>query len=120
VYPQDFTKVVALSRLVVLPGLPTNAASFLIAGSVRLIRQEGKYRCLLTYADEYQGHTGAIYKATNWEYLGPRSGAPTWIDPATGRMVAKLSTKTRTVGEMEALGYRRVGSFVKHKYRMVL
>lgn len=117
----DWRKVLALSRLVIAPGLPTNAASFLIGQSVRLIRADGRWECLLTYADEWQGHTGAIYRATNWEYLGRMAGDMTFRDPETGRMVArKAGQRTRRHEEMIALGYEPVGRFGKHKFRMVL
>ena len=62
-----------LSRLVVEPGMPTNAASFLMARSMKLIDRV-KWPVLLTYADSGQGHTGAIYKATGWEQDGEGGG----------------------------------------------
>jgi hypothetical protein len=62
-----------LSRLVIEPGMPTNSASFLMAHSMRLIDRQ-RWPVLLTYADSGQGHTGAIYKATGWEYDGQGGG----------------------------------------------
>lgn len=113
----DWRAVLSLSRLVVVPEAPVNAASFLIGRSVRLIRRDARWRCLVTYADEWQGHTGAIYRATNWEYLGTTSAEPTFVDEG-GRMVArKAGPNTRTRAQMEALGYRSLGRFPKHKYR---
>ena len=113
----NWTRVVALTRLVVAQGLPTNAASFLLGRSIRIIRKEGVWKTLLTYADEGEGHTGQIYKATNWEYLGKVPGSTNWLDPVTGRTVAsKISPKTRTVAEMEELGYVRKPKAPKHKY----
>lgn len=120
VYPGDFTKVLALSRLVVLPGLPTNAAGFLLSQSIRRITKDGRFKCLVTYADTWRGHDGGIYRATNWEYLGTTDPKPVWLDPATGRMVCAKAKRTRTVKEMEGLGYVKVGSFPKHRYRMIL
>lgn len=118
VNPEQWKKVVALSRLVVHPSVPKNGASFLIGRSVRLIREDGRFVTLLTYADESQGHTGAIYRATNWTYLGRTSQANyRWID-WTGKQVAQQSSKTRTKAQMEALGYIRTGPFHKHKFVM--
>ncbi len=115
----DWRRVLVLSRLVVVPEVPTNAASFLIGRSVRAIRKSGKWDCLLTYADEWQGHTGTIYRATNWEYLGLTAAESTWVTPE-GQMVArKAGPKTRTIAEMESLGYRRVGKFRRHAFRKV-
>lgn len=119
-YDGDWRAVIALSRLVILPDEPTNAASFLIGRSIRLIRQDPRWECLVTYADDYQGHSGAIYRATNWEYVGKTKPTALWLN-ADGRMVArKAGPKTRTKAEMEALGYRMAGRYSKHKYRMIL
>lgn len=114
----DWRRVINLTRLVVVPGMPTNAASFLLGQSIRLIRQDGRFRTLLTYADEGQGHTGAIYRATNWEYLGIRSGDPVYLDDAGRQIARKAGGHTRTNAEMLALGYRNTGRTRKHKFVM--
>lgn len=48
----DWQQVIALHRLACRPEAPSNAASFLIGQSVKLIRADGRFRCLVTYADE--------------------------------------------------------------------
>lgn len=119
-YPKDWKKVLSLSRLVIVPGIPKNACSFLVSKSILLIRRDARFECLVTYADDYQKHTGAIYKASGWEYLGKTQKEKVWVDQ-TGRMVARKSgPKTRTTSEMQALGYRAVGAFSKHKFRIIL
>jgi len=118
-YDGDFRLVLALSRFVIVEGVPKNAASFLLARSARGIRADGRFRCLVTYADEAVGHVGTIYRAAGWEYLGLTAAERRYLD-ADGRQVARQATKTRTRAEMEALGYRYVGSFRKHKYRLLL
>ena len=111
----DPTQVVNLSRLVVDSDVPVNGASFLLGGSIRLIRRDGRFNTLLTYADEGQGHTGAIYRATNWIYLGIVKGHPRWVD-SKGRQVATKATKNRTYAEMLALGYTRLPASDKHRF----
>ena len=113
-------RVVALSRLVIHPDVPANACSFLLGKSIKLIRQEGRFDSLVTYADEAMGHTGQIYRATNWEYKGRTGPYPRWVDPKTGRQVAKKATKNRRKAEMESLGYVQDGPFYKHKFVMHL
>lgn len=117
---ENWRRVLSLSRLVVAPGVPKNAASFLIGRSIRIIQAEGKWSDLVTFADDSQGHTGRIYRATNWVYVGKTAPYPRWIDAKSGRQVATLSTKTRTKAQMIALGYKRVGAFCKHKFTMKL
>jgi hypothetical protein len=117
----DWHEVLALSRLVLAPEVPANGASYLIGQSVKLIRAAGRWRCLVTYADMWQGHTGAIYRATNWEYLGLTKPEARWLDPATGMLVSKYAGGvSRSRAEMAALGYQHVGDYRTHKYRLLL
>ena len=108
-------KVLSLTRMVVLPGVPKNACSFLLARSVKLIKKDGRFVSLVTYADESQGHSGNVYRAANWEYVGRTGPYPRWVD-ASGKQVAPKATVNRTKREMEALGHSKVGSFYKHKF----
>jgi hypothetical protein len=115
---EAWRKVLSLHRFVIADGVPKNAATFLLGGSIRAIRREGRFTGLLTYADEGRGHKGTIYRASNWGYLGPSTTRhPTWLDPESGQQVSiKRGPHTRTVAEMEALGYQRTPASVKHRF----
>lgn len=112
---ENWRRVLSLTRLAVKPDVPKNAATFLMAASIRIIEQEQKWVSLVTYADEFMGHTGAIYKATNWTYEGLKKGSPRWEDE-TGRQVARKSTVSRSNEQMRSLGLSMVGVFGKHKF----
>jgi hypothetical protein len=113
-YPANWQGVLSLSRLVIRPDVPTNACTFLLARSRRAI-DRSLWPCLVTYADEWRGHNGAIYRADNWQYEGRTKPERTY--QINGRMVArKAGDRTRTHAEMTALGARMVGSFAKHKF----
>lgn len=110
--------VLCLSRLAVGDDEPANATSLFLAASMRLVAKDHRWHLLLTYADTRQGHTGAIYRATNWEYVGlmPGSRASVWIDPRDGRQVTQKSTRMRTPMEMRDAGYISLPSSQKHKF----
>ncbi len=113
-FPERWQGVLCLSRMAIHPDVPANACSFLLARSRRLINPEA-WPCLVTYADEWRGHTGAIYRADNWHYEGRTRPERTY--QLGGRMVArKAGGHTRTHAEMLALGAVMVGSFAKHKF----
>ena len=117
-YPANWRGVLALSRLAIEPGVPKNACTFLQARSIKMIDRV-QWPCLVTYADEWRGHTGTIYRASGWEYMGLTKPERTYVT-SDGRMVArKAGPKTRTHAEMLALGATCVGSFAKHKFRKV-
>src|SRR3990167_3407722 len=67
-YP-EWKRVLCLSRLVITPDTPRNACTFLLSRSSKAIPIE-RWPCLVTYADQWQGHIGTIYKADNWDYVG--------------------------------------------------
>lgn len=113
-YPYNWKGVLSLSRLVIIPGVPKNACTFLLSRSRKLI-DRSKWPCLVTYADNSQGHTGIIYKADNWEYWGITK--PERMYTIRGVMTArKAGPHTRTHQEMINLGAVLVGSFYKHKF----
>lgn len=118
VHPK-WERVLSLSRLALRQSEPQNAESILIGASIRMIRRERKWAALVTFSDLSQGHKGVIYRATNWTHVGLTRPEPRWED-GDGRQVSRLATKSRTRSQMEALGYRMVGKFSKHKYTMVL
>ena len=111
----QWQRVLSLTRMVILPLVPRNACSFLLSRSVEIIRRDGRFVSLVTYADESQGHTGGVYRASNWQYVGRTGPYPRWID-CDGKQVSPKATKNRTKDQMLALGHVKVGSYFKHKF----
>lgn len=113
-YPANCQGVLSLSRLVIAPDVPPNACSFLIRHSMRMIDRY-RWPCFLTYADEWRGHTGAIYLATGWSEAG-------WTKPERtytldGKMISrKAGPKTRTHAEMLTIGCKFEGSFRRKRF----
>lgn len=108
--------VLALSRLAIEPDVPKNAATFLLAHSVRLI-DRSRWPVLVTYADEWRGHTGAIYRAAGWEFCGYTKPEPTYT--INGRLTArKAGGRTRTHAEMLGLGAVLQGRFRRSRWRL--
>ena len=115
--PERWRGVLALSRLAVHPDVPKNGASFLIGRCVRALRKAKTYHLLVTYADESQGHTGAIYRATNWTAAGQTRAEPLWLSK-DGKQVARKATRSRTYAEMRDLGHYVSGRYRKHRFIM--
>jgi len=106
--------VLALSRLAITPDTPRNACSFLLSKSVRKIDRY-RWHTLVTYADKWRGHTGAIYLAAGWQYDGETKPERTYT--LKGRMIArKAGPRTRTHAEMMAMGCVCEGSFAKSRF----
>jgi hypothetical protein len=90
----------------------------LLSRSARLI-DRSRWPCLVTYADEAQGHTGAIYRAVNWEYIGRTKPERVYLDDDRRMIARKAGNKTRTHQQMLDLGYKCVGASAKHKFRHI-
>lgn len=112
---REWRGVLSLTRLVVAPDVPTNGASYLLGASMRLLDRE-RWPWLLTYADSSHGHTGAIYRATNWTYLGPWEAGDTWVGPEGEQRGRKRGKRNLSVAEMTELGFVKQPAAVKHKY----
>lgn len=100
----DWRGVLNLSRLAVEPGMPTNAASFLLGRSMRLIDRH-RWPVLLTYADTRHGHTGAIYLATNWTRDREVDAGALWLGPNGEQRGTKRGPRNLTRQEMEEAGF---------------
>lgn len=111
----DWKKVLCLSRFCIHPNAPKNAASFLLGRSMALIDRRA-WPTFLTYADTVKGHTGAIYKATNWTCLGAVPAADVWVNGDGVQRGRKRGGLTLTRAEMKALGFTLLPQLPKIKY----
>lgn len=119
--PGGMSSSLMLHRLVIVPGMATNAASFLLGRSIRLIKQDGRFDFLITYADTWRGHEGTIYKATNWEYQGESIPTPVWVTDDGQQLSRKYGGGgSYNHAGMKARGAALLGYFSKHVYTMKL
>ena len=107
--------VLALSRLCIAPDVPRNGASFLLGRSMAAI-DRSVWPTFLTYADTREGHTGAIYRATNWTCLGEVKGSDAWADQLGQRRGRKRGGRNLSVVEMKDLGFIRLPTMPKIKF----
>lgn len=123
-YQVDPDRVLCLSRLAVSERVPTNGASFLMGRAIRHIRKERHWQALITWADTRLGHTGAIYRATNWEYTGSTQPRRLWVN-GDGRLVSNRTgpphaRRSLSKDECQARGWRQTQPSSKHRFCMVL
>jgi hypothetical protein len=112
---EDWRGVLALSRLVIAPEVPPNGASFLMGRSMQMI-DRSRWPVLVTYADTRMGHTGAIYRATNWTEIGPVPAGDVWIGANGEQRGRKRGPRTLTRDEMAAAGFTKAPAAPKIKF----
>jgi len=59
-----------LRRLCCIDDTPKNTESYFIGKTLRWLKQNTDMEVIVSFADQHHGHTGVIYKATNFDYLG--------------------------------------------------
>jgi hypothetical protein len=114
VWPRDRQAVLSLSRLVCEPSSPKNTPSFLLSHGMRFI-DRNRWPILITFADDWQGHVGTIYRAAGWIECGITKPQPTYT--LNGIMTSrKAGPKTRTNRQMLELGCEFVGRFSRRRF----
>ena len=71
--PINPDKCLELRRLVCIDDTPKNTESYFIGQTFKLLKRDTDMEVIVSFADQHHGHTGIIYKATNFEYLGETS-----------------------------------------------
>lgn len=115
-------RLLELSRLWSLDGSDPNYLSTFLARCIRGIRETRAADALVSYADPEVGHTGTIYQATNWTYMGRTKPSVAWeregqIYPAR---FFKSGKRMPADDVIIARGYRRRAVQGKHRYAMPL
>ena len=67
--------VIELRRLCCIDDTPKNTESYFIGASLRMLRKDWKRGTVVSYADKEHGHSGTIYKASNFKMVGEIPGA---------------------------------------------
>lgn len=84
--------VYELSRLCMSPALNrTNATSFLLSGSIKLLKKQGRIKAIITLADSSR-HVGSIYQVCNFKYYG-LTDSKTDFFTADGKINPRGATK---------------------------
>jgi len=88
-----------LNRLVVNDGLPKNSLSFFVSSCLKMLP---KPSCIVSYADQNQGHNGYIYQATNWIYTGTSTPKHKYVfeDGSTIDIRRRLDSKGKVVDKI--------------------
>lgn len=68
--PDNPDGCIELVRLCCIDDTPKNVESFFISKTLRWLKKNTEMELVISYADPVHGHTGIIYRASNFEYVG--------------------------------------------------
>ena len=97
-------KVIELRRLCCVDKTPKNTESFFIGKSLRWLKSNTSIEVVVSYADAEYGHTGTIYKASNFTYLGFKKGAKVIL--YDGKKYHDKAIRTKYKGELKPFAKR--------------
>ena len=103
-FANDESSVTELRRLCCIDSTPKNTESFFIGSMIRWLKKNTSLGVVVSYADAQHGHTGTIYKASNFECMGFRNGANVII--YDGRQYHDKTIRTKYKGELKPFAKR--------------
>lgn len=62
--------IIELRRLCLIDDTPRNTESYFIGKTLKWLEKNSSYSRVVSFADPNHGHSGVIYRATNFEYDG--------------------------------------------------
>jgi hypothetical protein len=87
--------------------------SEILSKSIKLIKKDlPLVKLIVSYADQEQGHTGVIYQATNWYYLGEVKSPPIIEGKHNKSMGGSIGAARKILGREPKVYYPKP----KHKY----
>jgi hypothetical protein len=69
-HPDAPDKVLELRRLCLIDETPKNSESYFVSRTLKWLRKNTDWEFVISYADAEHGHTGVIYRASNFKYVG--------------------------------------------------
>lgn len=110
-------RVIELHRLHIQDTTPKNTESWFISRCIdRLLVDKPEIRGIISFADTTEGHSGVIYQATNFYFLGKTSKATFYLDK-TGRLRHPRQNSIN-ISKEDALkmGWQAVKRAAKNRY----
>lgn len=93
-------EVLELRRLVLLDDCGKNSESRVIGFCLRWIKLNIKsVKTIVSYADPMYGHSGTIYKASNFEMIGMTPDDKGFYDPEIGKTYHSRAMRTKYKGD---------------------
>lgn len=100
----DEKDVIELRRLVCVDDTPKNTESYFIGATLRWLKANTDIKAVVSYADSDFGHTGIVYRASNFKLEGVRGG--TKVIEYQGRTYHDKSLRSKYKGELKPYALR--------------
>lgn len=96
------SEVIELRRLVLIDDCPRNSESRVIGKSLKWIKKNDlTLKVVVSYADPNYGHTGVIYRASNFKLVGMSGKDSGFKDIETGKLYHSRALRTKYKGDFK-------------------
>lgn len=103
-FSEKESDVTELRRLCCVDDTPKNTESYFIGKTLKYLKRNTDVKVVVSYADAEYGHSGVIYKASNFLMEGFRKGARViWFD---GKKYHDKTIRTKYKGELKPFAKR--------------
>lgn len=103
-YGDSIDEVMELRRLVLVDDTPKNSESYFIGRTLRWLKANTEVKTIVSYADPNYGHSGVIYRATNFEHVGMTASGKVII--WDGKKYHDKAIRTKYKGELKPFAKR--------------
>lgn len=112
-------EVIELHRLHILDVTPKNTESWFIKRCIQMLKKDKpRVKAIISFADETAGHTGVIYQASNFYFIGKTSPKTFYLD-TNGRLRHPRQCGVNISKEMaKQYGWKPVKRMSKNRYLM--
>jgi hypothetical protein len=105
-YATTIDGVIELRRLCCIDDTPKNTESYFIGATLRWLRKNTDIQCVVSYADPNFNHTGIIYKASNFTFMGITSKGRVIERLSDGKVFHDKTIRTKYKGELKPFAQR--------------
>lgn len=98
-YAKKQEHLIELRRLCCIDNTPKNTESYFIGKALKLLKKNTQIKKVLSYSDLTYGHTGVIYKASNFKLIGETK--PQKVIQYQGRLYHDKTIRTTYKGKLK-------------------
>lgn len=103
-YAAEIGDVIELRRLCCIDDTPKNTESYFIGKTLRWLKRNTEIKTVVSYADPEYGHSGVIYRASNFQHIGMTSKGK--VIMWEGRKYHDKAIRTKYKGELKPFAKR--------------
>ena len=104
-YSDNEQDVVELRRMVITDRSKANVNTWFMSRAIKLLKKDTTVKKIISYADPFYGHVGAVYQASNGVYLGVTNKDVVLVTKS-GKRYHSRAMRTKYKGELKPFAKR--------------